>query len=450
MSAITQQLMSYGSSLGGFPSYLDATTTSFGSSGTTRAVNMPATVSAGDLLIVQLGNDSGTAASVTVFNAPAGWQRFDNSTPPMGAWWFYKKADGTEDGTTVNFVGSTAQNSCVAICHRIQAGSWNEDAMPESVSNLQTANTAPDPPSLTPTWGAANTLWLAAFFGEDNGAVTAYPYASGNTHVESNSGSSADTYSEAASCYTTSNTATLSPGTFTKTPNDDSVAFTVGIRPTSAADGFPAYLGNKTTIFGSDTTQHLVRMPDTVSAGDLLIVQLTVDGTPTITTPGAWAAFAPYTGSGHKGDWYWLQAAGTEGGTTVDFVTSASEQAVAIVHRIKAGTWATATAPEAATYTSGTSLTPNPPSLTPSWGAANTLWIAGYGADNTGLAYIYPFTMGGQTLNSADRGGGALGNTSVSAGSCATKLNAASLDPGTFSKSTSTDWRSTTIAVRPA
>ena len=111
------------------------------------------------------------------------------------------------------------------------------------------------------------------------------------------------------------------------------------------------------TAFGTDTTDHYVNIPATVNAGDLLIVLFTNDGSATVTIPSGWTELASDT----RWSSVWLSvyykiAAGTEGGTTVDFVTSAAEEAAAQVYRISNchGT----TPPEISTAATGTDTTP--------------------------------------------------------------------------------------------
>ena len=89
------------------------------------------------------------------------------------------------------------------------------------------------------------------------------------------------------------------------------------------------------TAFGTDTTDHYVNMPATVNAGDLLIVLFTNDRNETVTTPAGWTALASdANGQAVRLSVYYKIAAGTEDGTTVNFVTSSTEQAAAQVYRI--------------------------------------------------------------------------------------------------------------------
>ena len=201
------------------------------------------------------------------------------------------------------------------------------------------------------------------------------------------------------------------------------------------------------TAFGTDTTDHYVSMPATVNAGDLLIVLFTNDGGATVTTPGGWNLLASdANGTQVRLSVYYKIAAGTEGGTTVNFITSASEQAAAQVYRIT--NWHGTTPPEISTAATGADAAPDPASLNPAgWDVADTLWLAVAGqdrGDQSGTtAYPVSYTDGTSTLSSA-------GTRSCRTHSARRVLAAASEDPGAFTIPVSEQWVAFTIAVRPA
>ena len=77
------------------------------------------------------------------------------------------------------------------------------------------------------------------------------------------------------------------------------------------------------TAFTTDATSHLVAMPATVDAGDLLVTLVATDGSATLTTPSGWTNLSSVPQSTTvRGSCSYKIAVGTEGGTTVDFVTS--------------------------------------------------------------------------------------------------------------------------------
>jgi len=200
------------------------------------------------------------------------------------------------------------------------------------------------------------------------------------------------------------------------------------------------------TVFDTDTTEHNVDMPATVNAGDLLIVLFTNDGSAIVTTPAGWTQLASNAnGAAVRLSVYYKIAEGTEGGATVNFVTSAAEQAAAQVYRIT--DWHGTTLPEISTAATGTSTRPNPASLElTGWDVADTLWIAVAGQDrgDQGEPTAYPasYTDGISTLSSNGTG-------SCRTHSARRVLNAASENPGAFTIPVSEQWVAFTIAVRP-
>jgi len=203
------------------------------------------------------------------------------------------------------------------------------------------------------------------------------------------------------------------------------------------------------TAFGTDTTDHYVNMPATVNVGDLLIVLFTNDKNTSVTTPGGWSLLASDANGANQVrlSAYYKIAAGTEGGTTVNFVTSAIEQAAAQVYRIT--DWQGTTPPEISAAATDTSTAPDPAFLDPAgWGVSNTLWLAVAGqdrGDQSGtLAYPIGYTEGISTLSS---------DTTLSCRMHSARrvlLTATSEDPGPFTIPVTEQWIAFTIAVRPA
>jgi hypothetical protein len=200
------------------------------------------------------------------------------------------------------------------------------------------------------------------------------------------------------------------------------------------------------TAFGTDTTDHNVNMPATVDAGDLLIVLFINDRDATVDTPTGWNLLASEASGPHvRLSVYYKIAAGTEGGTTVNFVTSATEEAAAQVYRIT--NWHGTIPPEISTAATGTDTTPDPASLDPvGWDVADTLWLVVAGQDRGDqagtTAYPASYTDGISTLSSNGTG-------SCRIHSARRVLAAASENPGSFTIPVSEQWVAFTIAVRP-
>jgi hypothetical protein len=101
-----------------------------------------------------------------------------------------------------------------------------------------------------------------------------------------------------------------------------------------------------------------------------------------------------------------------------------------------------------ATGTASTPSTnmPNPDSLTPAWGADDTLWRAQTAADDGRTdftAFPTDYTLSQNSDKSNGSGGAAIGGASR-------ELNTTVQDPGTFTVNRSVAWSTYTIAVRPA
>lgn len=210
---------------------------------------------------------------------------------------------------------------------------------------------------------------------------------------------------------------------------------------------FPVVESLTPTIFSTAATAHLVAMPATVNAGDLLVTVIDTAGNVTngaVTKPAAWELLSStHTGTARLGHYYRI-ADGTEDGTTVDFVTFATVKAAAQVYRISA--WHGTTPPEVGTAATGSSVNPDSPTLTPSWGAEDTLWLAAFGAplNDTHTVSVYPTSYTNGTLTSTTSTGAA------SVASARRELNATSDDPSAFTTSSSQTWVAQTVAIRPA
>lgn len=194
--------------------------------------------------------------------------------------------------------------------------------------------------------------------------------------------------------------------------------------------------------FSGEDTQHLVPMPATVNAGDLLVALISNDGNATVTTPAGWNLLASDAqASACRLGVYYRIANGTEGGTTVDFVTSVAETMATDVYRITG--WHGTTPPEVGIAVGATTANPDPPSLAPSWGAADTLFIALFGTGTANTASAYPTDYTDGTTH-------ATGGSAASIGSARRELNAASDNPGTFTITGTVACLAQTVVIRPA
>lgn len=199
--------------------------------GTSKTINLPATVVAGDRLLVALVCDG--APTITW---PGGYTERKNLNGTNVRLYVAEKdtpAAGTEGGTTISITLSATEMHA--------ARSWSiQDSDTSVLAEYSTGfnpgtNTAnPDPDALTPSWGADDTLWIA-FEGYDVGTstVTAYPtnYASNQANDRGNAAAGAGLGVASRNL----NAASEDPGTFTNSASSRAVAVTIGIKPVGAA-----------------------------------------------------------------------------------------------------------------------------------------------------------------------------------------------------------------------
>lgn len=208
---------------------------------------------------------------------------------------------------------------------------------------------------------------------------------------------------------------------------------------------FPETTGAVTTSFASSVSSMPVNLPSSIASGDLLIAIAEVRNSGTWTLPSGWTQLFSPVAAGGVGDFtaFYRICDGTEGSTatwTASVASTASWQVRQITN------WQGTTPPEVTTANSGGAVsTNNPPSLTPSWGADNTLWLAVMG-DTAQTVSITgaPTNYDDLTSNSVSSGGSAC-NT----GSAFRQTNTATEDPAGFTTGSDRWWMAATIAIRP-
>jgi hypothetical protein len=255
-----------------FPVILSTTITEVDADETAWDFNLPATIAAGDLLLlVAQGSESSGSAAYTVSGPGGGWvEKADNqmidTRGVMGI--FVKVADGSEDGGTVT-ITATQTAAHVGIVFRIQAGTWGGTTNDVEVSSWTTVEdvTTIDVAALTPSWGSADTMWLAAF-GEDEIFGTPTPPASYGTNVEASALDTNETYVSVVRRENT--TATENPGNFVAGSTDQMGTILIGVRPAGGGGGFEPdsgdwYLQTDDTDFwmlANDADWYAINAPD--------------------------------------------------------------------------------------------------------------------------------------------------------------------------------------------
>lgn len=213
----------------GFPVVQSVTTTSF-EPATSHPVNMPASVSSGDLLVMffSLGWH-GNGVDVTT---PSGWTQkykiLDTGSFHQGSC-FVKVASGSEGGTTVDVVSINGSHG-VAQVYRIT--NWFGTLAAVETATATGNSTNPSSPNLTPSWGAGTTLWLSAYTADAyDSMATAYPtnYTDGTT-AESSTSTTGNECS-VGSARRELNATSEDPTAFTISGTRPWVAATLAVRP---------------------------------------------------------------------------------------------------------------------------------------------------------------------------------------------------------------------------
>lgn len=425
---------------------LSVTNTPVGTASTTHNIAMPAVVSAGDLLLCQF-----SIPSNAVITTPAGWtleRLLVNSTSVSSAW-YSKVAAGTEGGTSVNWATASSVQA-IGTVHQIEAGTFGAGLL--SVFAASGSSMAPQSPEIPIPWGSTQNTILAGFGSQFNmqGPPT-YPTGySGGDWAASDATTGTSVVASNASAIKTATVASEAPPAFAQLNSRAWAAHTVLIGP----HGTPALAGPvvlSTTSGGLlDGTSHLVAMPATVDAGDLMVTLIATHDTSTVTTPSGWTeAASANTGGGSAGAQfgiYYKIAAGTEGGTTVDFVTSGTQTGAATVYRIQAGTFDPAAAPELSTVATGLSVTPLPNMVAPSWGASDTLFIAAVGVNNR---RAFTASVLGYS-DSIQAGSTTVASTNANVGSAHALYRNATSWPAAFAITNAQNWIAYTLAIKPA
>ncbi len=196
-----------------------------------------------------------------------------------------------------------------------------------------------------------------------------------------------------------------------------------------------------------DVTTHNFTLPATIENNDLVFCSAVTDGTPTITWDStySWTEIHEDSDTTATGTTEIFKADGTEDSDALTFSTGGnSQQSAWICLAIQDWGEDLANDVDCGTAATGASDSPDPPSVTPGWGAdANNMYIAiEYNdVERTVSAYSLP----DNNLNETSAGGGGVG-----VGVSSDILGGASQDPGTYTISVSDGWVAQTCVVEPA
>lgn len=209
---------------------------------------------------------------------------------------------------------------------------------------------------------------------------------------------------------------------------------------------FPS-IRSQTSGHNANSTTPPYTLSATINAGDLILIIGASDNTDAQTQPtGFTSIYEAQTSTQNRTFVFGKVADGTEDSTTVNGAIAVAEATTYAVYAIQDWFGTIATGVAVSTGATGTSANPDPDSLSPSWGSADTLWIAHENRDNaTATVSAYPTSY---TLGQIDQAG-SVGGTQC-CGYAARQNATATEDPATFTVASSGTWAAITIAIRPA
>lgn len=207
-----------------FATLAASATTQTLSDATTPAINLPASISSGNLLILEI---LGCASAARTLATPSGWtQAF--TTTGGGALRrlsvFYKSASGSE-GSTVTVTFSGAMTGVAAIARRYTGAATG------SLGSASTTGTSasPNPPNLDPGLGTHKVVWIAGEAVHAGGSHTADPSNySGGIQADAD-GVELTTFLRSASRELEASS--QDPGTFSLNGTSYWIAYTLGVQP---------------------------------------------------------------------------------------------------------------------------------------------------------------------------------------------------------------------------
>lgn len=192
----------------------------------------------------------------------------------------------------------------------------------------------------------------------------------------------------------------------------------------------------QTTNTGFDATTvttHPIVLPSGIVAGDLIFIVLGLAAAGIVLSPPA--GFTLLDGTSSFGAFYKV-AVGGEGGTTVNATSASAQRAQWTAYRISGYGGSISRG----TIVTGSTANPNPPAVTPSWGAsAATLFIAADTIFSSKTISTAPANY--SNLLTATSSGAATGTAQRA-------LTAASEDPGTFTNSSTASIAAQTYAIK--
>lgn len=190
---------------------------------TSHAINMPAGISVGDLILVFFGTDGDN--TITDSQTFTVLDQESNALASFGAV-LYKIAAG---GDSLTITTSVSEPSS-AIAYRIDG--WESTFAPKISIVAKNSTDSPDPSIVTPNWVQDDTLYIAVCMSDSNDLVTVYPTNYSLSQLNQNGGANGDCgVGVAGRNY---NNPSDDPGVFTLAGGEQWVAWTIAVAPAGA------------------------------------------------------------------------------------------------------------------------------------------------------------------------------------------------------------------------
>lgn len=210
------------------PTFAACTLSTRDSNNTTDTVNLPASIAAGDLILIFHFKDEASTNT-----SASGWTEIkdvNDAAATIHLWVGYLIAAGGE--TTATVVSSNSERFASIAC-RIAAAAWHGTTPPEiSASATGNSQDGPNPDAVTASWGAEENMFIAIACVDITAVVDGYPANYADNQTASNATVSSARGGIATRALTA---ASDDPGIFSLDASEQWIAATMVVRPAGGA-----------------------------------------------------------------------------------------------------------------------------------------------------------------------------------------------------------------------
>ena len=258
-----------------FPSVDSRNTSSQGSNSTSHTVNLPSGITSGKLLIVKFGyavTSNSVDLTGTGFTAITNGAVENTGGSTEGIFTAYRWTDGSE-GSTISIATGTATRSN----HQslLISGAQNPSTQAPEAQTSTVNNLPPDPPSLTPTGGAKDYLWIACGSqarSDVDHDLTGAPSSYSNLNASATTGGTGAGWSTGATAERQLNASSENPGAFTSTNGiiGESAAVTIAIHPTTGGTTIVSPIASSTAAVTAPVIAITITSPVAASTASVV------------------------------------------------------------------------------------------------------------------------------------------------------------------------------------